>query len=55
MPYDYPVTQLVADVVQIVADNTPTVIAVAVALAGINLVIGWFMHILNQLATSYKG
>lgn len=51
---DYTTAQLMADVIATVQDNAPPIVMVALLLAAVNFVIGWFMHSLENLAKAGK-
>lgn len=51
---DYTTAQLMSDVMATVQDNAPPIIAVAIFLACVNFVIGWFMHSLSVIAKAGK-
>ena len=47
MPVDYPVSQLMADVMLVIKDNMEYIIPVALLVATVAFVIRWFMYVVN--------
>ena len=49
MPQDYTQAMLMADVMAVVKENMPVIVAVAIFLGVVNFIIGWFMYSINAL------
>lgn len=47
MPDDYPVEQLMADIMAVVQDSMVYIVPAAILIAGISLMIRWFMYAIN--------
>jgi len=47
MPEDYPVSQMMADIMAVIQDNMPYIIPVALLIATVAFVIRWFMYSVN--------
>lgn len=47
MPEDYPVSQMMADIMAVVQDNMPYIVPAAIFIASIAFIIRWFMYAIN--------
>lgn len=47
MPEDYPVSQMMSDIMAVIQDNMPYIIPTALLVATVAFVIRWFMYAVN--------
>lgn len=55
MPPDYPFSQLMADIMAVISDNSPQIVAVALLVGVINFIVGWFMDAVFSLTRESFG
>lgn len=55
MPNDYTIQQMLADIMAVVQENAPYIIAAAILLACVNFIINWFMHSLGFITKDTFG
>lgn len=55
MPADYPFTQLMADIMAVITQNSPQIVSIALLLGVVNFIIGWFMYSVNSLTRESFG
>lgn len=47
MPPDYPVEQMMADIMAVIQDNMPYIVPCAILVAVVAFIVRWFMYAIN--------
>lgn len=47
MPTDYPVEQMMSDIMAVIGDNMPYIVPAALLVAAVAFVVRWFMYSIN--------
>lgn len=47
MPVEYPVEQMMSDIMAVIADNMPYIVPAALLVAAVAFVVRWFMYSVN--------